>query len=77
MSRVCSLAAEHVVHAQAHCRGVLLSGATPAGLPAVATHVAHCSSVDLRIQVSRHIACNTEHGSVRARHFCEHSQVTA
>ncbi len=77
MSRACSLAAKQVLPAQRHCRGVLLAAATAPDLLAAAINGARCPSVNLRVQVSRHIARNTEYGSVRARQSCERSQATA
>ncbi|WP_157726201.1 hypothetical protein [Xanthomonas citri] len=77
MSRACALAAEQVLPAQMHGRGVLLAATTAVDLSAVATNRARCPSVNLRVQVCRHIARNTEYGSVRARQSCKLGQATA
>lgn len=77
MSRACALAAEQVLPAQMHGRDMLLTATTAVDLSAVATNRARCPSVNLRVQVCRHIARNTEYGSVCARHSCERSQATA
>lgn len=77
MSRVCLISVDQTPHARMQCSSVLLADAVSAVLRPVAADVARCSSMRVRIQVSRHICRNMERGNARAQHSNRIRQATA